>query len=129
MTTPGPLSGKTPETLRSELHGFPLAAISAVLAFRETPSPAALDQAMRAILEFYLPSRLRRPLDTVPAETRLREDLGVDSLTLAEATFKLDDLFGVAIETREAAGIETLGGLHAFLCGKMGLPLSPAPAQ
>lgn len=121
MTQQARLQDKSPEQIREELRGFPESAILAVLRFRETPSPAALDAAMRAVLAFFLPgARSASPsLDDLPHHARLREDIGADSLTLAEAAFKLDELLGVPIETREMAAVSTLGDLHAYLLGKL----------
>ncbi len=128
MTDRATLTALAPEALRESLRGFPPGALEAVLAFRENATSSTLDGAMRAILEFYLPRAVRRSLIDLPGTMRLREDLGVDSLSLAEAVFKWDDLFGVPIETREAAGVQTLDDLHYFLAGKMGLVEPPCAA-
>lgn len=36
-------------------------------------------------------------LETVPRESRLREDLGLDSLDLAELTVRIEDRFGTDV--------------------------------
>lgn len=121
--------GPSPIDLPADaLRGFPEAAVQAVRAFHGGRSRATLDAAVRAVLEFYLPQASRRPLAGLPGDTRLREDLGIDSLALAEAVFKWDDVFGTAIETREAAGLQTLDDLLGFLAGKMGLAGPAAPS-
>lgn len=48
----------------------------------------------------------RGPLD---ADTRLREDLGADSLDMIELLFELEQATGVTIEERAAADIQTVG--------------------
>src|SRR5689334_9455564 len=100
MSSPTQLRAPTAE-LRASLAGFPTEAVDAVLAWHDAPSSARLDAALRAVIEFYLPTACRRSLAGLPATTRLREDLGVDSLTLAEMAFKCDELFGVSTELRE----------------------------
>lgn len=122
-----PLAATALDSWRDQLRGFPPATASAVLAFREQPALATLDRALRALLEFYLPRQGRRSLTEEPGSARLKEDLGLDSLALAEAVFKWDDLFGVPIETREAAGLSTLEELRDFLAGKMGLDAASLP--
>jgi acyl carrier protein len=120
MTATSNLHALSAADIRAQLAGFPEAAVLAVLALQQDWSPARLQTATLAILEFYLPRHARKSLADVPDGTRLREDLGVDSLALAEATFKLDELLGVPIETREAAHLKTTGELHAFLAAKLG---------
>lgn len=115
------LSTKSEESLRQELRGFPEAAVGAVLSLREEFTPGRLRAAMLRVLEFYLPKSGARSLTGVSDEMRLSEDLGVDSLALAEAAFKLDELLTVPIETHETAQVKTIGALHALLCEKLGL--------
>lgn len=56
----------------------------------------------------------RRPLvNALPPETRMREDLGFDSLDLAELTVRIEEAFGVDIF---AAGVvRTAGEIEARL--------------
>ncbi len=115
------LSTKTEESLRQELRGFPASTVDAVLSLREEFTPDRLRGAMLGVLEFYLPKSGTRSLTRISDETRLGEDLGVDSLTLAEAAFKLDELLTVPIETHETAQVKTVGALHTLLCEKLGL--------
>lgn len=107
------------EFRREALRGFPEAAMGAVERWFQCPSPENLERAVRRLLEFYLPRGSRRSLDEVPGSVRLREDLGIDSLSLAEALFKWDEVFGVPIETHEAAAVRTLDELVVFLTEKM----------
>jgi acyl carrier protein len=122
LMTLNPTAGVADDSLR----GLPPMTALAVQRLRHCPSRDALTQAVRLVLEFYLPLAEQRSLSEAPGTTRLREDLGVDSLTLAEAVFKWDDLFGTSIETREAAGLKTLEELEVFLVEKMALPDQPS---
>jgi acyl carrier protein len=115
------LQEKSEVQIRDDLRGFPPEAVAAVLRLRENFGASELDAALRHVLAYYLPKARACSLQDVPAQTRLREDLGVDSLTMAEAAFKLDELLGVPIETRETGDVQTLGDLQAFLRGKLGL--------
>ena len=119
---------KSDEDLRTELRGFPPSALDAVMTLRGDFTPVRLRAAMLGLLQFYLPKTNARSLADVPDDARLSEDLGVDSLTLAEAAFKFDELLGVPIETHETAQVKTVGELHALLCRKLGL-LPPEEAS
>ncbi len=101
------LADKSEDDLRRELRGFPAAAVSAILTLRGEFTIIRLRAAMLGLLEFYLPKGSNRSLADAPDGARLREDLGIDSLTLAEAAFKLDELLGIPIETQETAKVTT----------------------
>ena len=120
---------KTEEALRHELRGFPASAVEAVLSLREEFTAERLRAAMLGILEFYLPKSGARSLAGVSDEARLSEDMGADSLSLAEAAFKLDELLTVPIETHETVQVKTVGALHALLCHKLGLQPSNGGAD
>ena len=115
------LSAKSEDDIRTELRGFPASAVEAVLALRGDFSADRLRAALLGVLEFYLPKSAARSLAGVPDTTRLSEDMGVDSLSLAEAAFKLDELLTVPIETHETAQVKTVGELHMLLCRKLEL--------
>ena len=115
------LSAKSEDDIRTELRGFPASAVEAVLALRGDFSADRLRAALLGVLEFYLPKSAARSLAGVPDTARLSEDMGVDSLSLAEAAFKLDELLAVPIETHETAQVKTVGELHTLLCRKLEL--------
>ncbi|MBP7949934.1 MAG: acyl carrier protein [Verrucomicrobiales bacterium] len=109
---------KSDSDLAAELKGFPERALALTIQFRDAPSPELLADAALAVLEFYLPRQHRRSLAGVLDSERLREELGVDSLALAEATFKLEELFGFPVETRELTDMNSVGDLRHYLNGK-----------
>ncbi|MBI2159952.1 MAG: acyl carrier protein [Candidatus Rokubacteria bacterium] len=51
----------------------------------------------------------KKPLAALDLETRLREDLGADSLDLLELVFELEQELGVSIADAEAAELRTIG--------------------
>ena len=64
-----------------------------------------------ANLTGFVPDRL----EVLADEMRLVQDLGLDSLSLTEMAFVLDDMFELSIETRDVFGVMTVGDLKAFL--------------
>ena len=55
----------------------------------------------------------------VNRKTDLREDLGLDSLSVAESMFKIEELFDVRVETTEIAEIITITDARRLLMGKL----------
>lgn len=117
-----PFTTKSPEQIKADLTGFPSGCVEAAVRYRETGSFDALVAMLPGMIEFHLPQGTAKPPAVLNDGLRLNQDLGLDSLALTEMAFKLDDLLGVPIETREVIGVESVGDLKAFLHRK----LSPA---
>lgn len=109
------------DEIRESLTGFPEATVEAVLRFRSEPNVETLRAMLPGFIEFHLPRGTPRPPAVLADDLRLTQDLGLDSLALTEMAFKLDELFGVMIETREVTGISTVGELVGFLKKKFAL--------
>lgn len=107
--------------------------------------PAVLARFPADIREAHLRFRQHRDLSVVPAivlaalshyqssarggapvtdTDRLLEDLGYDSLAVAELVFLLEDLFSVAVTNSEIAELRTVGEVCRFIDRK----LASAPA-
>lgn len=56
-----------------------------------------------------------------PGEARLREDLGVDSIAVAELVFLVEDLFEITVTDADLQSIATLGDLQKMILAKAGL--------
>ena len=119
MKIPEGLAKRSDEEIRAELNGFPAPAIAALIKLKHGCSRDDLREALLATLAFYLPRHARRSLADTPDRARLREDLGLDSLALAEAAFKLDDVLGIPVETREVGNLATVGDLLDFFCARL----------
>jgi acyl carrier protein len=56
--------------------------------------------------------------DKVTLETRLREDLNVDSLDAVELVMELEDVFDIKIQDDEAQALKTVGDIVNFVSAK-----------
>ncbi len=119
MTVPSAYAAKSPAQIKAELVGFAPSCVVAALRFHASGGVDALMQMLPGMIEFHLPSGAAKPPAELADELRLNQDLGLDSLALTEMAFKMDDMFGIPIETREMAGIETVENLRAFLLRKL----------
>jgi acyl carrier protein len=55
----------------------------------------------------------------IQPDTRLREDLGIDSLTLLELVMKTENVFGITIEDAELVSIRRVSDVVAIIDRKM----------
>ncbi len=111
MSVPAALVEKSSEEIREELAGFPEPTIDAVMRFREKGNADTLTEIVLRVIEYYLPRDKQSSLVGMPDSTRLFDELGADSLLMAEVAFKLEELFGIPIDLQSGAPAETLGDL------------------
>jgi len=57
--------------------------------------------------------------DNISPETRLLEDLNIDSARFVDLVLSLEDAFHLSIEDRVIETVKTVGGLVALLRGKI----------
>jgi 3-hydroxyacyl-[acyl-carrier-protein] dehydratase len=100
----------------AQLQRFPLEVRDAYRSFRSTGDVAALQLVVLAVVRDFMP----RPSEAVLTdEMRLMEDLGYDSLAVAETVFFLEDLLQVRIENKELLQVRTVGELRGFVTRKI----------
>jgi len=88
---------------------------------------AALDTVVLAVVAHHLPSRIAGDALTPLSESaRLIEDLGYDSLAVAEIVFVIEDLYGVTISNQDLHAIRTIAQLRSFVRAKVSESLTPA---
>lgn len=113
-------------TLPPALTRFPGEVQAAFQRFRRTRELADLQLIVRAALRDFMPKRGNFPAGMALApELRLVDDLGFDSLAVAETVFFFEDLFSVNIQTHEVIALHTIGDLESFVARK----LAPVPVS
>lgn len=73
-----------------------------------TPNPAVI-----LPLRWLIAIRCDRFIDEVLAHTRLREDLHLDSMEMAELLIDIEDSHGVTLDAAELATVQTVAELEA----------------
>ncbi len=116
---PGPLARLRKEEIEQLLLGFPDSAIASAIALRTDPRLRAVESFLIDLLTFYLPAGTEIPEEKLTGETHLRDGLGLDSLSMAEAMFKIEEVFDIHIEAVEVAELVTLGDARRILAEKL----------
>lgn len=101
------------------LRGFPEVAISSAQELRTGCSDETFESCLFGLLSFYLPSDVDAEAIQQKPDSRLREDLGLDSLALSEAMFKIEELFDIVIDNTELVNVVTLADARQLLTDKL----------
>ncbi len=122
MSTPEEFTVKSAAQIQEELLGFPAACIEAALRYQASGAFADFTAMLPGMITFHLPRGAAPLPDPLEDTVRLHQDLGLDSLSLTEMAFKLDDVFGVSLETTDMIGVVTVGDLKTLLQRKLDAP-------
>jgi acyl carrier protein len=110
----------TPDQAAIKLEGYPPELLENFSEFHANKDPEKLDELVLGLLTFLMPEPPQTPLTEYSDDTLLREDLGVDSITISEVVFLIEDLFEISISNEDLMKIETLGDLRGYLRGRLG---------
>ncbi len=100
------------------LARFPANVRDAFAHFRAVGDVEALDTVLFAVIRDFLPRKNPVAAGPLPDNARLIEDLGFDSLAIAEIVFFMEDLFLIKISNAEIQQVGTIGQLRAFVLHK-----------
>ena len=103
----------------SQLAKFPSEVKEAYRRYIEQGDAESVQTIVIAALADFMPKQ-DKTAPVIPADhQRLIEDLGYDSLAVAETVFFLEDLFDVKIGNRDLLELETVGELRSFVVAKL----------
>ena len=102
-----------------KLRRLPASALENYRKFRATGDEAALTELIFVVLYDFLPQKSKTGATSWPDAARLIEDLGFDSLAIAETVFFFEDLFTISISNEEILQVRTVGELRAFVQKKL----------
>jgi 3-hydroxyacyl-[acyl-carrier-protein] dehydratase len=103
--------------------------IAAAIRYREKGDLDAIPTIVFGILDRYQPPTAPVKLSKADDNTRLIEDIGLDSLTLLEIVLSIEEVLKMRIENEELREIRTLGQLNKFLHDKITGAIIEAPAK
>ena len=76
-------------------------------------------QALEEKLKVMIADQFGLEVDEVQSDSDLADDLGADSLDMAEVVMSLEDMFGIQIPDADAENIETFGEVVAYVADKV----------
>ena len=105
--------------LRASLKRCSNETVEAAVRFRLSGDAKEIPPIVYGIIERHLSPEHNRSLSSAGDETRLIEDLGIDSLTLLEIVLSIEETLGISIENEELREILTLGQVKTFIARKI----------
>lgn len=115
--------------LREALKRCSPATYYAACKFRATGSAAALQQVVLGVVERFVERDLRAKLQAGGDSLRLREDLGLDSLTMMEVVMVVEDVFPISVSNGELTQLHTIGDTKRFIAAKHASREASKPAK
>jgi acyl carrier protein len=116
-----PDSDNTTHSARAELLVHLPAPIQASYQrYLQSGDMQAADEVVLAIIKDHVPSKKAALIPTTHTDSStLTGDLGIDSVSIADALYVLEDVFDVSIADRDIANLRTVGDLKRFLRTKL----------
>lgn len=115
--------------IRNNLKRCTPQTIEAAVRFRTTGDVKELPTVVYGIIERHLPAENTRDLSQASDDTKLIEDLGIDSLTLLEIVLSIEETVGISVENEELREIATLGQVKTFIEHKIATVNDPRLAK
>jgi acyl carrier protein len=113
-----PDTAPTPPAPNPALARFPADVLEAYQRYRTHGDAGAVEAVVVAAVVDYRPAS-PGPVPAVADTTRLLEDLGYDSVAVAELVFFLEDLFDVTLSNDDLARVRTMADLRACVTRKL----------
>jgi 3-hydroxyacyl-[acyl-carrier-protein] dehydratase len=108
------------EDLRAALKRCSPATYYAACKFRATGDITQLPAIITGVVERYVDRELRPKLQEPSCGAlRLREDLGLDSLTMMEVVMLAEEVLHLSISNEELTQLRTLGDVQRFMAAKL----------
>lgn len=92
--------------------------IEAIIAYRQQRDVKLIPTIVHGIIQRYMPPESVDRFKNATDETRLIEDLGIDSLTMLEIVLSIEEALSMRIEDAQMREIRTLGDVNKFLANK-----------
>lgn len=114
-----PVSEERHEQITKSLKRCSEATVAAALRFEESRDLDELPAIILGVLERDAANPKPEGVAAATDESRLIEDIGMDSFGMIEVVMTAEEVLGITVATQEMNEIRTLGDLKAFLRSKL----------
>lgn len=131
VTTAATPTPQDDPALRETLKRCSPATYYAACKFRQTANPDDLRILVTGVIERFVERSNRAAIASGSDTLRLRENLGLDSLTMIEIVILAEEVLPLTVANEELAQLHTLGDVQTFIARKVAAARSaprPAPA-
>jgi 3-hydroxyacyl-[acyl-carrier-protein] dehydratase len=117
----------TPEQVNEAMRRCAPEAIDAAVRFQADRDPALVPTIVIGIIERYVEPQNRPKVRHAGDDTRLYDDLGIDSLMMVEIVMTIEEVLGVTAPDEELRALRTIGDVKGYLDAKLrGVPFTPS---
>jgi 3-hydroxyacyl-[acyl-carrier-protein] dehydratase len=110
-----PVTESEMEEFRDLLKRCPEGTMDALLTYRETNSPEALNTFLIGCIKRHAEDEYHDTLDSGGREVSFIDDLGIDSMTMMEIVMMVESCLDIQIDNQDLMSVRTLGDLDAYL--------------
>lgn len=128
MSSSQDLQPEDDPVLREALKRCSPATYYAACKFKKSGHAEDLNAVVLGIVERFIERELRAKLSDGSDALRLREDLGLDSLTMMEIVMIAEDVLPISVSNEELTKLRTLGDVQAFVLAKVTQPAADKTA-
>ncbi len=115
---PKPFSPEVEEDIKESLKRCSPETIDAAIAYRRDGDTSQIPTVIMGILERVMEPEERSKLTEATDETRINEDLGIDSLTMVEVIMMVEESLDITVDNDELRGLSTVGDVKGFIATK-----------
>lgn len=117
------------EELKETLKHCPEGTLEALLDFRATANAGSLMKFVKGAMIRHLDLEQAAALEAATPESKLIDEVGIDSLTLTEIVIMIEECLELSIPNEDLMKLETLGALNAYLEEKAAGQCKPATPE
>ncbi|HNX04062.1 MAG TPA: phosphopantetheine-binding protein [Opitutales bacterium] len=119
----------TPEEVSETMRRCPQESIDAAIQFQTDRDPALAPVVVMGIIERFAEPHMREKVRNADDQTRLFDDLGIDSLMMVEIVMTIEQVMQVSAPDEELRTLRTMGDVKKYMDAKIrGIPfVAPKP--
>lgn len=110
-----PVTENDRENFRQTLKRCPDGTLEALVLFRESGDPDALNTFVIGCIKRHTEDEYHHLLDSGSEDISFIDDLGIDSMTMMEIVMMVEECLEIQIENQDLMKVTTLGDLKQFL--------------